>query len=69
MAERMIEVNGVELRTESFGAPSDPAVLLVMGVGAAMLWWEEGIRVPSRPLIRTSKRRTACKSTAYRPPP
>jgi pimeloyl-ACP methyl ester carboxylesterase len=42
VAERMIEVNGVELWTESFGDPSDPAVLLVMGVGASMLWWEEG---------------------------
>jgi len=38
----MIEVNGVELCAESFGEPSDPAVLLVMGVSASMLWWEEG---------------------------
>jgi pimeloyl-ACP methyl ester carboxylesterase len=38
----MIEVNGVELCTESFGDPTDPAILLVMGVGASMLWWEEG---------------------------
>jgi pimeloyl-ACP methyl ester carboxylesterase len=38
----MIEVNSVELCTESFGGPSDPAVLLVMGIGASMLWWEEG---------------------------
>jgi pimeloyl-ACP methyl ester carboxylesterase len=42
VAERMIEVNGVELCTESFGDPSDPAILLVMGVSASMLWWEEG---------------------------
>ncbi|GJF31337.1 hypothetical protein KNE206_40370 [Kitasatospora sp. NE20-6] len=42
MAERMVEVDGVELCTESFGDPSDPAVLLVMGAGASMLWWEEG---------------------------
>jgi pimeloyl-ACP methyl ester carboxylesterase len=35
-------VNGVELCTEAFGDPGDPAVLLVMGVGASMLWWEEG---------------------------
>jgi pimeloyl-ACP methyl ester carboxylesterase len=38
----MIEANGVELCTESFGDPPDPAVLLVMGVGGSMLWWEEG---------------------------
>src|SRR4029453_886742 len=42
VAELMTEVNGVELCTESFGDPSDPAVLLVMGVGASMLWWEDG---------------------------
>jgi pimeloyl-ACP methyl ester carboxylesterase len=42
MAERLVDVNGVELCTESFGGPGDPAVLLVMGVGASMLWWEEG---------------------------
>jgi pimeloyl-ACP methyl ester carboxylesterase len=42
MAERLVDVNGVELCTESFGDPDDPAVLLVMGVGASMLWWEEG---------------------------
>jgi len=41
MGERMIEENGVELCTEPFGDPGDPPVLLVMGVGASMLWWEE----------------------------
>jgi pimeloyl-ACP methyl ester carboxylesterase len=38
----MIEANGVELCTESFGDPADAPILLVMGVGASMLWWEEG---------------------------
>ena len=42
MAERMIEVNGVELCTQSFGDLDDPPVLLVMGIGGSMLWWEEG---------------------------
>jgi pimeloyl-ACP methyl ester carboxylesterase len=42
MTERMIHANGVELCTESFGDPTDPPVLLVMGTGASMLWWEEG---------------------------
>jgi pimeloyl-ACP methyl ester carboxylesterase len=41
MAERMIEANGVELCTEAFGDPADPPVLLVMGMGGSMLWWEE----------------------------
>jgi pimeloyl-ACP methyl ester carboxylesterase len=42
VAERMIETNGVELCTEAFGDSGDPPILLVMGVGASMLWWEEG---------------------------
>jgi pimeloyl-ACP methyl ester carboxylesterase len=42
VAERMIEANGVELCAESFGDPADSPILLVMGIGASMLWWEEG---------------------------
>ena len=42
MAERMIEANGVRLCTEPFGQPADPPILLVMGIGASMLWWEDG---------------------------
>ena len=41
MTERMIEANGVELCSEPFGEPSDPPILLIMGVGASMLWWDE----------------------------
>src|SRR4051795_3102195 len=41
MTERMVEANGVELCTEPFGDPADPAILLIMGLGASMLWWEE----------------------------
>ena len=42
MAQRMIEANGVELCTEPFGDPDHPPVLLIHGIGASMLWWEEG---------------------------
>jgi pimeloyl-ACP methyl ester carboxylesterase len=42
VAERLIAVNGVELCTEAFGDPGDPPVLLIMGTGASMLWWEDG---------------------------
>ena len=42
VAERMIDANGVELCAESFGDPADTAILLVMGLGGSMLWWEEG---------------------------
>jgi len=42
VAERVIDTNGVELCTEPFGDPGDPAILLIMGIGASMLWWEDG---------------------------
>src|SRR3954447_22862680 len=42
MTERMVEANGVELCTEPFGDPADPPTLLIMGLGASMLWWEDG---------------------------
>jgi pimeloyl-ACP methyl ester carboxylesterase len=42
LAERTIQVNGVELCTEPFGKAADPPVLLVMGMSASMVWWEEG---------------------------
>jgi pimeloyl-ACP methyl ester carboxylesterase len=42
LAERLIEANGVELCTEPFGDAADPPILLVMGIGGSMLWWEEG---------------------------
>jgi pimeloyl-ACP methyl ester carboxylesterase len=41
MAERLIEANGVELCTESFGDPMDPPILLNAGISSSMLWWEE----------------------------
>ena len=42
MSERMIEASGVDLCTETFGDPTDPALLLLAGLGGSMLWWEEG---------------------------
>src|SRR3954471_7393070 len=42
MTERMVEANGVELCTEPFGDPAHSPILLIMGTGASMLWWEEG---------------------------
>jgi pimeloyl-ACP methyl ester carboxylesterase len=41
MTERTIEVSGVALCAESFGDPADLPVLLVMGMGASMLWWDD----------------------------
>lgn len=33
--------SGVELEYEAFGSPDDPTVLLVMGLGAQMIAWDE----------------------------
>jgi pimeloyl-ACP methyl ester carboxylesterase len=34
--------NGIELEYDTFGTPTDPPVLLVMGLGGQMIAWEEG---------------------------
>lgn len=68
--EHMIDANGVELCTESFGDPAAPPILLVMGVGASMLWWEEGfcrmLADAGRFVIRYDHRDTG-RSVTYRP--
>jgi pimeloyl-ACP methyl ester carboxylesterase len=70
MAERMVEANGVELCAESFGDRSDPPVLLIMGTGASMLWWEEDfcrmLAAGGRFVIRYDHRDTG-RSVAYEP--
>lgn len=70
MAERMIEANGVDLCTEPFGDPGHPPVLLVMGVGGSMLWWEEGfcrlLAEGGRFVIRYDHRDTG-RSVTYEP--
>src|ERR687885_217613 len=43
MTERMIDVDGVRLCTETFSAPGDPPVLLIMGSAASMLWWDDAL--------------------------
>jgi pimeloyl-ACP methyl ester carboxylesterase len=70
MAERMIEANGVELCAEAFGDPDDPPILLIMGIGASMLWWEEGfcgmLAERGRFVIRYDHRDTG-RSVTYEP--
>src|SRR4051795_8971876 len=40
MTERTIDADGALLCAEAFGDPADPPVLLVMGIGGSMLWWD-----------------------------
>ena len=66
----MIEANGVELCTEAFGDPADPAILLVMGIGGSMLWWPDPfcrmLADAGRFVIRYDHRDTG-RSVTYEP--
>jgi hypothetical protein len=42
MRERIIEAHDATICTEVLGDPDDPPLLLVMGMGASMVWWEDG---------------------------
>ncbi|MEU4540140.1 alpha/beta fold hydrolase [Streptosporangium sp. NPDC023825] len=70
MTERMITVRGVRLCAESFGDPGRPPVLLIMGTGASMLWWEDDFCLElsegGRFVIRYDHRDTG-RSVTYRP--
>ena len=70
IAERLINANGVDLCTESFGDPADPPVLRVAGLGSSMLWWPEGfcrlLVEPGRFVIRYDQRDSG-RSTTYEP--
>jgi len=70
MTERIVEANGVELCAEPFGDPADPPILLIMGSGASMLWWEEGfcraLAERGRFVIRYDHRDTG-RSVTYEP--
>src|SRR5687767_11367088 len=68
--ERLYRVNDVELCAESFGADRDPAVLLIMGAMASMVWWPDGLcdklAARGRRVIRYDHRDTG-RSTSYEP--
>jgi pimeloyl-ACP methyl ester carboxylesterase len=60
----------VELCTEAFGDPADPPILLIMGMGGSMLWWEDGfcrrLADRGRYVIRYDHRDTG-RSVTYPP--
>ncbi len=70
VAERMIDANGAAICTEVFGDPADPSILLIMGIGGSMLWWDEGfcqmLADGGRFVIRYDHRDTG-RSTTYEP--
>jgi pimeloyl-ACP methyl ester carboxylesterase len=65
-----VQVNGVDLCVETFGRPADPAILLIMGAGASMDWWQDDFcaRLAAGPryVIRYDHRDTG-QSTSYPP--
>jgi pimeloyl-ACP methyl ester carboxylesterase len=70
VTERLVEANGVTLCAETFGDPGDPPILLIMGVAASMLWWEDGfcrmLADGGRLVIRYDHRDTG-RSVTYEP--
>lgn len=70
MAEVIRKINGVEICTEDFGDPTMPAVLLMMGATASMMWWDDrfctALADQGRYVIRYDNRDTG-QSTCYEP--
>ncbi len=70
MSEKILKINGVDICAETFGSPSDPCLLLIMGASASMIWWDDEFcrRLSSRGffVIRYDNRDTG-RSTCYDP--
>ena len=70
MEPTLVHANGVDLCVQSFGAQTDPAVLLVMGAGASMDCWEDdfcaSLAAGARHVVRYDHRDTG-QSTSYPP--
>lgn len=68
--ETIIKSGSVEICAESFGNPKNPAVLLIMGASASMVWWDEDfcrkIAENGKFVIRYDNRDVG-RSTAYEP--
>lgn len=41
MTEKYLMANGLRLAYDEFGKPSDPAIILIMGLGTQMIAWPE----------------------------
>jgi len=70
MNEKINEINGINICTESFGNPENPAVLLIMGAMCSMVYWDEEfcqrLADTGRYVIRYDHRDVG-RSTTYEP--
>ena len=70
MSEKMVQANGVELCTESFGNPNNPTLLLNAGATLSMVWWHRDfcrkLAEAGRYVIRYDYRDTG-RSITYEP--
>ena len=68
MSERIVKADGIEIATQAFGDTAHPAILLIMGAMASMLWWPEDfckrLAAEGRYVIRYDNRDTG-RSTTY----
>jgi pimeloyl-ACP methyl ester carboxylesterase len=67
---KSVRVGSVDLCVDTIGSPGDPAVLLIHGMNASMLWWEEDfcarLAAGGRFVIRYDHRDTG-RSVSYPP--
>jgi pimeloyl-ACP methyl ester carboxylesterase len=40
-SEQQVSANGLQIAYDSFGEPSNPVILLIMGLGTQMIYWNE----------------------------
>jgi pimeloyl-ACP methyl ester carboxylesterase len=70
MTEKMVAGAGATICVEAFGAPGDPAVLLIGGIGMPMDWWEppfcQRLAGAGRYVVRYDHRDTG-RSTCWPP--
>ena len=67
-----VTANGLELEYETFGDPTDPPLLLIMGLGAQMTDWPDGVlrpagrqRLPRDPVRQPGHRPVHLASTSW----
>ena len=70
MVAEALPINGIEICADTFGEPSDPALLLIAGGASSMDWWEDEfcrrLAGAGRYVIRYDHRDTG-RSTSFPP--